>query len=696
MKYCLLIVSLFMATTLAAQEKPSQQWLDRKFSMFIHFGLYSVYGGVYEGKPVTRGYSEQIQSFAGIFSDWYGNTANEFNPIEWNPDSIVALARAAGMRSIVFTSKHHDGFCMYHSAHTDFNIVDATPYGRDLMKELADACERGGIGFAVYFSLIDWHFPQAYPISSHNADPLTPEHFAFNLKQVEEIMTNYGPLSEIWFDMGSLTPEQSKGLYELVNRLQPECMISGRLGNDYVDFSVMADNEYPDYQIGVPWQTAASMFDETWGYRSWQERGEVQLKVKEKIESLIKVISRGGNFLLNIGPRGDGAVVEFEREVLLEIGQWVKTNSEAIYGTRANPFHHAFAWGDITTKEDRLFAFVERMPASRKIDLSGFNGKVNGVTLLSSGDVLPYSQNKEQLQIDLSAVSTDKTIPVLEITFEDGYTLIPLSVVTNGILTPRNAVSLFGHSSLNYYAGYKSVIGYDWVFRSRKPSVSPQITFTENEKGREVELEIDGRKQSVTFQADASETVKLPENSLKWGNLYRKPGRGVFGNVEEEGMQEVDVNVAGSGWVAVDDFRYGEKQTEHMLPRASVVFLQEIESTNPQTVAVKIGSGNAVYILLNGEYITAHFSPDRIEQQEEIVLLPLKEGRNQLIIKYYNGFEEEFSHGITPLDEWTVHTRKLSPVTLERGDNHRVSIRSGDSPSNVSPLRLNNISVIFR
>ncbi len=685
-----------MATTLAAQEKPSQQWLDRKFSMFIHFGLYSVYGGVYEGKPVTRGYSEQIQSFAGIFSDWYGNTANEFNPIEWNPDSIVALARAAGMRSIVFTSKHHDGFCMYHSAHTDFNIVDATPYGRDLMKELADACERGGIGFAVYFSLIDWHFPQAYPISSHNADPLTPEHFAFNLKQVEEIMTNYGPLSEIWFDMGSLTPEQSKGLYELVNRLQPECMISGRLGNDYVDFSVMADNEYPDYQIGVPWQTAASMFDETWGYRSWQERGEVQLKVKEKIESLIKVISRGGNFLLNIGPRGDGAVVEFEREVLLEIGQWVKTNSEAIYGTRANPFHHAFAWGDITTKEDRLFAFVERMPASRKIDLSGFNGKVNGVTLLSSGDVLPYSQNKEQLQIDLSAVSTDKTIPVLEITFEDGYTLIPLSVVTNGILTPRNAVSLFGHSSLNYYAGYKSVIGYDWVFRSRKPSVSPQITFTENEKGREVELEIDGRKQSVTFQADASETVKLPENSLKWGNLYRKPGRGVFGNVEEEGMQEVDVNVAGSGWVAVDDFRYGEKQTEHMLPRASVVFLQEIESTNPQTVAVKIGSGNAVYILLNGEYITAHFSPDRIEQQEEIVLLPLKEGRNQLIIKYYNGFEEEFSHGITPLDEWTVHTRKLSPVTLERGDNHRVSIRSGDSPSNVSPLRLNNISVIFR
>ena len=696
MKLKITLILCCCAVLLSAQEKPSQQWLDRKFSMFIHFGLYSVYGGVYEGEPVRRGYSEQIQSFAGIFSDWYDNTANEFNPVKWNPDSIVSLAKRAGMGSIVFTSKHHDGFCMYHSAYTDYNIVDATPYGRDLMKELAEACERGGIAFGVYFSLIDWHFPQAYPISSHNADPLTPEHYAFNLKQVEEIMTHYGPLSEIWFDMGSLTPEQSKGLYELVNRLQPQCMISGRLGNDYVDFSVMADNEYPDYQIGVPWQTAASMFDETWGYRSWQERGEVQPKVREKIESLIKVISRGGNFLLNIGPKGDGSVVEFEQQVLLHIGDWVKANSEAIYGARANPFHQTFAWGDITTKEDRLFAFVENIPESGKIELSGFNGKVKGVTQLSSGDQLPYTQNKGVLVIDLSTVSSGEDIPVLKIMFEDGYTIIPPSIVTNGILTSRNATSLFGHSSLNYYAGYKSVIGYDWILYSRKSSVSPQITFTENERGREVELEIDGKKQTFTLEADASENVKLPKDRVKWGNLYRKPGRGVFGNVEEEGIQVVDVHAAGSRWMAVDNFRYGESHTEPVIPRASVVFLQEIESTHAQTVAVKIENGNAVYILLNGEYITAHFSPDRIKQQEETVLLPLKKGRNQLVIKYYNGFEKQFSYGITPLDEWTVYTRKLSPVNLERINDHRISIRSADSSSNVSPLRLNNISMICR
>jgi alpha-L-fucosidase len=645
---------------------------------------------------VTRGYSEQIRAFAGIFSDRYGNTADSFNPVNWNPDSIVSLAKEAGMRSIVFTSKHHDGFCMYRSAHTRFNIADATPYGRDLMKELADACKRGGISFGVYFSLIDWNFPQAYPISSHNADPLTPEHYAFNLKQVEEIMTRYGTLSEIWFDMGSLTPAQSRGLYELVNRLQPQCMISGRLGNDYVDFSVMPDNEYPDYRIGVPWQTAASMFDETWGYRSWQERGEASAKVREKTESLIKVIGRGGNFLLNIGPRGDGSVVEFEREVLLRIGRWVKANGEGIYGTHASPFHRAPDWGDITAKDNCLYAFVERMPSSGKITLSGFDGKVKGVSLLSTGDACPYSQGNGQVEINLSGIPTDGTVPAVKIAFEDGYSILPPSVVRDGVLTSRNAVSLFGHSSLNYYAGYKSVIAYEWTFLARRESVSPQISFTENEAGRVIELEIDGRKQTLTLEAEASETVKLPPKRVKWGNLYRKPGRGVFGTVDEEDVAEVDVNADGARWEAVKDFRYGERHTERIRPRASAVFLQEIASTHEQTVAVRIGSGNAVYILLNGEYITAHFSPDRIRQQEEIVLLPLKKGLNQLVIKYCNGFEEEFSFSITPPDEWRVYTLKLPPVSLEKGRQHRISVRSGDSPSNVSPLRLNNIRVNLR
>lgn len=692
----LLLTTLILSSQLKAIVKPSQEWIDQKFSMFIHFGLYSVYGGVYEGEPVVKGYSEQIQSFAGIFSDWYANTANEFNPTKWNPDSVVALAKAAGMRSIVFTSKHHDGFCMYHSDYTSFNIVDSTPYGRDLMKELAEACKRGGIRFGVYFSLIDWHYPHAYPISSHNADPLTDEHYEYNLKQVEEIMTNYGDISEIWFDMGSLTPKQSKGLYELVDRLQPGCMISGRLGNDFVDFAVMADNEYPDYKMGVPWQTAASMFDETWSYRSWQERGEVKVKVEEKIASLVEVISRGGNYLLNIGPRGDGSIVEFERDVLLGIGDWIDKNSEAIYGAEANPFHNTLNWGDVTTNNGNLYAFVKNVPSSSKIDLSGFTGDVKSVELLPTGKSFNFEQKGDRLEIDINAygdvaILATMNMPVIKISFVNNYTIKPALIVKDGVLSPLNANPLFGHSSLNYYAGYKSLIGYNWTFKTRKSKITPVVSFTESEIGRRLTFDIDGQRQSVTLQPASSKKVTIPRNSVKWTNLYRKAGRGVFGNLSEEGNLIVDT----SEWQKVSNFDYYKTHKENILPRQSIVFLQEIESDHKQTVAVRIGSGNGAYIILNGEYITAHLLPDRLKSQDEIVLLPLKKGLNQLVIKYYNGFEKELSYSITPLYEWIIYQHKLASKKLEKEEYHSLSLTSEDAESNVSPLRMNNIVIEF-
>lgn len=684
MKSRLLFISFLMATMLSAQQKPSQGWLDQKFSMFIHFGLYSEYGGVYNGEPVQQGYSEQIQSFAGIFSDWYGNTASKFNPVKWNSDEIVKLAKDAGMKSIVFTSKHHDGFCMYHSKFTDFNIVDATPYAKDMMKELAEACERGGIGFGVYYSLIDWHYPQAYPISSHNADPITPEHYAFNMKQVEEIMTEYGPISEIWFDMGSLTLEQSKGLYDLVNRLQPNCMISGRLGNDYVDFAVMADNEYPEYKLGLPWQTAASMFNETWGYRSWQERGSVQDKVDEKIASLVKVVSRGGNYLLNIGPRGDGSVVEFERDVLLEMGRWLKSNSESIYASKSNPFDHPFSFGDITTDGNSLYAFINK--SVNAIDIGSFIGKVKDVTLLATNKSLNYTQTKNSLSVQLPQGDLVGPMAVVKIAFDNGYATIPSSIVSGKVLTPQNANPLFGHSSLNYYAGYKSLIGYDWTLKSDRKQTSPKIRYTDSEIGRIIELSTKNETQKVSLDVSNPKTIKLDNNSVAWGNLYRKPGRGVFGNMPEEGNGDVVIDEA---WKQVSNFTYGTSTTEKILPRASIVFLQEIQSNKEQTIAVEVESGNAAYILLNGEYVTAHFSPNRIKAQKEIVLLPLKKGENQLVIKLYNGFDKELTYSINPLTEWTQYTKSVPAM----GIGNSVRLKASDTDSPVSPLRLNNITV---
>jgi len=380
---------------------------------------------------------------------------------------------------------------------------------------------------------------------------------------------------------------------------------------------VMADNEYPDYRLGVPWQTAASMFDETWGYRSWQERGSVEEKVNEKIASLIRVVGAGGHYLLNIGPRGDGSVVEFERDVLREIGAWLKVN----------PLNLSSSWKNDPEKASYLSAEVSQ------------------------------------------------------------------SVIGNGALSPQNATPLFGHSSLNYYAGYKSIIGYEWVLPAGKRKVTPEITFTDNETGRKIVLEIDGHKQPVTLQSASFKTERLPLNSVIWGKVFRKPGRGVFGNMEEEGVASVDLNTMGPEWEVVDNFQEGMIYTEEIQPRESVILLHEIESSRQQTAAVEITSGNGAYILLNGEYITAHLSPARISKQKELLLLPLRKGFNQLIIKYYNGFDETFSYGVNPLSAWKIYSQKLTPVTLDKKEDHTVWLRSGDATSSVSPLRLNNVKI---
>jgi alpha-L-fucosidase len=276
---------------------------------------------VWNGKKVESGYSEQIFHHAHISKADYESIAASFNPLKFDADKIARLAKSTGMKYIVITAKHHDGFSMFHTKQSKFNVVDATPYGRDIVGLLAQACARHDLKFGVYFSWIDWHCPHALPMSRHNSDPIPLQHMNFNLAQVEELMTNYGSIAEVWFDMGAPTLEQSREMAELVHRLQPRAMVNGRIWNDQGDFAVLGDNQVPDYAIAGPWQTPASIYHSTWGYRSWQEREDLPGKIAELTANMRKVFEMGGNYLLNIGPKGDGSVVEFEEEVLRGIGK---------------------------------------------------------------------------------------------------------------------------------------------------------------------------------------------------------------------------------------------------------------------------------------------------------------------------------------------------------------------------------------
>ena len=670
--FTLLMVALVCigASAQIAQEAYNK-WHQNKFSMFIHFGLYSVYGGVYNGKPVTFGYSEQIQSFAGIFSDWYADTALQFDPVKFNADEIVSLAKAAGMRSIVITTKHHDGFCMFNTATTEYNSVNATPSKRDYVKELSDACRRGGINFAMYYSLIDWNFPHAYPISSHNCDFITPQHHEFSKAQITELLTNYGPVSELWFDMGSNQPEQSKELYELVHKLQPDCMVSGRLGNGWYDFAVMADNKYPEGALQAPWQSAASMFDETWSYRSWQKRGDKHEKAMEKLRSLINVVSHGGNFLLNIGPRGDGSVVEFESDVLKEIGAWLKENGEAIYGTEASPFREDFAWGKSTRKGNKLYLILSgEYPTNGTIELN-----LPGYKLQDSKGVLTSANMKgSKLLLDLPEKAyNNQNIEVVELTFD--------REVLPQIASNTTRTSNYSYDCFDYYSNYRSTVSYEWRL-PKKNTTKVELTYTPEELGKDITM----NEQAVTLEGGKAITLKV-DPKTQWGKRFVcGPEFNLFDRAStiEANLNKVPLRKGGE-WKEVTD----EKITLPVNIIEDYYLMQTVESPKEQDILLDVAAGNGIELFVNGASVMKHLNPYRCKYREEKVLVHLKKGTNQLVLRAYNRFEKETTLMLRPSLEQVIY--KQSVVLSSPTD--RVKVRRTDLATQHTDTELHNLRV---
>lgn len=679
---CLIVLGMHAQIS----QEAYKTWHQNKYSMFIHFGLYSELGGVWEGKPVTRGYSEQIQSFAGIFSDWYGDTALRFNPTAFNTDSIVALAKEAGMKSIVITTKHHDGFCMFHTATTDFNSYDATPAKRDFVKELADACQRGGVRLGLYYSIIDWHYPYGHPISSHNCDFVTPEHHEFSKQQVTELLTNYGPISELWFDMGSNTPEQSQELYQLVHKLQPDCMVSGRVGNDQYDFAVMADNAYPEGALQCPWQSAASMFDETWSYRSWQKRGDVHEKAMEKLRSLINVVSHGGNFLLNIGPKGDGSVVPFEKEVLCEIGAWLKENGDAIYGTEASPFREQFEWGTITRKGKRLNLILSgTYPADGHIRLN-----IPERTLeKGDGKLATYIQRGNEIDITLPASAYNgETIHVLTLDFDQPVEPRPTNIIT-GIttLTAANATPNYSYSCFDYYSNYRSTVSYSWNIQQNLLK-QMDLIYTEQEVGKTIDLTVDGTTYSVKL--DKGSTRSLQTGGVTWGKRYLcGPGSGLFDAPSVLKTDPQNPPARGQQWKETT-----QEQDEFPANILETYFvMQEIESSRAQKYLIEIGAGNGVEVYLNGRSILKHLNPYRCTFRTEQVLLPLEKGKNQIVLRLYNRFEKKTGYLLRPAKEQKVYRQEFNLPEAVSGKSHTLTVRQQGLPSQHTDTELSNLRI---
>jgi alpha-L-fucosidase len=418
------------------------KWQAMRFGLFIHFGAYADLAGVWQGKEIEK-LGEQIQRHADISQEDYQEVVKQFNPSNFDADAIVKLAKQAGMRYIVLTTKHHDGFSMFETKHSDFDIVDYTPYKKDLLKELSEATKRHGLKLGLYYSTPDWHFngpePERNPsdgkisvfskVSKANED--------FQVAQLEELMTNYGDIVEVFFDMGEPTLAQSIRFREVVKKYQPNALINGRLMNNQGDFLTMPDNHVPDSPItDYPWETPGTFYH-TWGYKSWVKGLPLEEQIAVQVGKLSDIASMGGNFLLNIGPKGDGSILPYEKDVLVGVGKWVEKNKDAIFETGLNPFLK-LDWGQVSTTNGALYLHIHQWPADNKLVLPGLVNTVQQVTPLTNSDkqLLVKQKNGETI-IDLSEVKKDPYLTILKLDYNGELQTIPRhsSANENGKIT---------------------------------------------------------------------------------------------------------------------------------------------------------------------------------------------------------------------------------------------------------------------
>jgi len=403
-----------------AVAKRLKWWSQDRFGMFIHWGLYSQDGCYWKGQD---GKTEHMMRHLKIPISEYAKIADEFNPAKFNAEEWVLSAKKAGMKYMVITTKHHDGFAMFNSPSNDYNIVKRTPWKHDPIKELANATKKHGLKFGVYYSLgRDWHDPDVptsvKPDGNRRSNTWDfpdedkkdfSKYFERKVKpQIRELLTQYSP-AIMWFDTPEqITPAQSEELVKLIHSIKPDCIVNQRVGNRLGDYAVR-EQEIPKEGEPQAWETCMTL-NSHWAYKKFDENWK---PTQTLIRNLVDITSKGGNFLLNAGPTGEGIIPAPSIQRLQEVGKWMEVNKEAIYGTTSSPLKVQPEWGRLTKKTEGnktiVYLHVFNWPSDGKLVVPGLTNKVEKTYLLSSrGKKLPAVADANGITISVPDVAPDK------------------------------------------------------------------------------------------------------------------------------------------------------------------------------------------------------------------------------------------------------------------------------------------------
>ncbi len=403
-------------------------WRDARFGMFIHWGLYAVPAGEWEG---TTNHAEWIRTTAQIPLETYEGFIEQFNPVEFDADEWVKMAKDAGMKYIVITSKHHDGFCLFDSEYTDFDIM-STPFKRDIMKELSEACREEDIEICWYHSIMDWHHPDYLPRRDWEDRPTEGADFdryvSYMKNQLAELVGDYGRIGVLWFDgewEDTWTHERGIDLYNYVRGLQDDIIINNRVdkgrqgmqgltkeGEYKGDFGT-PEQEIPDTGLaGVDWETCMTM-NNHWGSNKYDDNWK---SAEDLVQKLVDIASKGGNFLLNVGPKVDGTFPEESIERLRAIGDWMDVYGESIYGTSASPFAD-LEWGRCTKiqtgKDTRLYLHVFDWPEDSRLVVPDPGNKIKDAYIMDGMVKTGYERQDDKIIIDLPEKAPDEYCSVI-------------------------------------------------------------------------------------------------------------------------------------------------------------------------------------------------------------------------------------------------------------------------------------------